>query len=218
MAFVAAGTGVEERPAALGGVVDGRRVTRDEAIERGVERQLRAFIGRDGAQEIAGVGRTAEDLSEGVLVLRDGGDPGHGGVEARLAHLDGVDDRQRRLLLERLHPPVPELRLIVERVQNRRGVALADTAIDPDGGGPPVGERAPGIMAGAARPGPVRRPATVKEQILAEGAFLGGLGIVRRYRGACLGRRAGDSRNGLWLSQRASLWDRRPVQNGRTMP
>src|SRR3989449_4657592 len=142
MAFVAAGTSVEELPAALGGVVYGPRVTRDEAIERGVERQLRAFVGRDGAQQIAGVGRTAEDLSEGVLVFRDGGDPGHGSVEARLAHLDGVDDRQRRLLLERLHPPVPELRLVVKGVQNGRGVALADTAFDTDGGGPPVGERA----------------------------------------------------------------------------
>src|SRR2546426_11626973 len=84
-----------------------RSVARDEAIERGVERQLRAFVRRDGAQQIAGVGWSAEDLSEGVLVFRDGGDPGHRSVEARLAHLDGVDDRQRRLLLERLHPAVP---------------------------------------------------------------------------------------------------------------
>src|SRR5207245_11071516 len=77
MAFVAARTGVEELPAAPGGAVDGRRVTSDEAVERGVDRQLRTFVGRDGAQQIAGVGRTAEDLSEGVLVFADGRDPGH---------------------------------------------------------------------------------------------------------------------------------------------
>src|SRR3989454_10939054 len=71
MALVAAGAGVEELPAALGGVVDGRGVARDEAIERRVERQLRAFVGGDGAQQIAGVGWSAEDLSEGVLVFRD---------------------------------------------------------------------------------------------------------------------------------------------------
>src|SRR2546426_6072549 len=48
-----------------------RSVARDEAIERRVERQLRAFVGGDGAQQIAGVGWSAEDLSEGVLVFRD---------------------------------------------------------------------------------------------------------------------------------------------------
>src|SRR5206468_10392113 len=169
---------VEELPAALGGVVYGPRVTCDEAIERRVERQLRAFVGGDGAQQIAGAGRAAEDLSEGVLVLRDGGDPGHGTVEARLAHLDGVDDRQRRLLLERLHPAVPELRLVVEGVQNGRGVALADTAVDPDVGGPAVGKRARGIVAGAARPGPVRRQAAVQDRLTAERALLGRLRIV----------------------------------------
>src|SRR5256885_158966 len=218
MAFVAAGTGVEGPPAAPGGAVDGRRVTSDEAIERGVERQLRAFVGRDGAQQIAGVGRTAEDLSEGVLVFWDGRDPGHRSVKARLAHLDGVDDRQRRLLLERLHPPVPELRLVVKGVQNGRGVALADTAFDTDGGGPPVGERARGIMAGAARYGPVRRQATVEEQFLAEGDFLGGLRIVRRYRGACRGSRDSDLMNGLRVSQRPGFGDRQLFQNGRTLP
>src|SRR5207245_3900224 len=82
MAFVAAGAGVEELPAAPGGAVDGRRVTSDEAIERGVERRLRALVGRDGAQQIAGVGRTAEDLSEGGPVFRDGRDAVRRSVKA----------------------------------------------------------------------------------------------------------------------------------------
>jgi hypothetical protein len=36
------------------------------------------------------------------------------------------------LLLERLHTPIPELRLVVKRVQNSRRVALADVAFDAD--------------------------------------------------------------------------------------
>src|SRR5207245_8987879 len=132
--------------------------------------------------------------------------------------LDGVDDRQRRLLLERLHPPVPELRLVVKGVQNGRGVALADTAFDADGGGLPVGKRARGLRAVAARPGPVRRQATVEEQFLAEGDLLGGLRIVRRYYGACRGSRDADLMNGLRLSQRPGFGDRRHLQNGRTLP
>jgi len=39
------------------------------------------------------------------------------------------------LLLERLCPAVPELRLVVEGVQNGRRVALADAAFDTDRGG-----------------------------------------------------------------------------------
>src|SRR2546422_7435212 len=75
-----------------------------------------------------------------------------------------------------------------------------------------------GIMAGAARYGPVRRQATVEEQFLAEGDFLGGLRIVRRYRGACRGSRDSDLMNGLRVSQRPGFGDRQLFQNGRTLP
>ena len=160
----------------------------------------------------------AEAPHELALIILVVGDSGHRFADAGRAHLEGIRDRQRRLLFECSDPAVPELRLVVEGVQNGRGVALADTAFDPDGGGPPVGERARGIMAGAARHGPVRRQATVEEQFLAEGDLLGGLRIVRRYRGARRGSRDADLMNGLRLSQRPGLGDRQHCQNGRTRP
>src|SRR5439155_12069656 len=115
-------------------------------------------------------------------------------------------------------PAVPELRLVVEGVQNGRGVALADMAVDPDGGGPPVGERTRGIVAGAARHGPVRRQATVEEQFLAEGDLLGRLCIVRRYRRARRGSRVAHLMRGLRLSQWPRLGDRQDLRCRRTLP
>src|SRR5260370_4162568 len=118
-------------------------------------------------------------------------DSGDRSIQAGLTHLSRIDDRQRRLLLESIHWAVPELRLVVECVQNSRGVTLADTAFDTNRGGPPVGESAAGIMAGTASHGPVSRQATIEEQSLAEGDLLGGLRIVRRYR--CASRLSGDA-------------------------
>ena len=97
-----------------------------------------------------------------------------------MAHLNGIDNRQRRLLLQRVHPAVPELRFIVEGVQNGRCVALADAALDADRGGLPVGEGERRIMACAARDGTVSRQTTVDKKFLAQGNFLRGLPIVRR--------------------------------------
>ncbi len=137
-----------------------------------------SFVGRDGAQQIGAVGRAAEDALEGLPVFPNGCDPGHGRLQVRLAHFIRIDDRQRRLLLEGIRPAVPELGLVVERVQNRRCIALADAAVDPDGGRTPVGESAGRIMTAAASHGPISRQATVEEQFLAERNFLGGLRIV----------------------------------------
>src|SRR6266496_3043110 len=101
-------------------------------------------------------------------------------VQAGVAHLNGIDNRQRCLLLEGVHPAVPELRLIVEGVQNGRCVALADAAFDADRGGLPVGEGERRIMACAARDGTVSRQTTVEKKFLAKRDFLKGLRIVRR--------------------------------------
>jgi len=117
---------------------------------------LRSLVGRDGTQQVGAVGRVAEDPPEGVLVFRYGRDSVHGSVHARLAHLNRIDDRQCRLLLERLHAAVPELRLVVEGVQDGRRVALAEAALDSDRGGFPVGESVRGIVARAAGDAPIR--------------------------------------------------------------
>jgi len=96
-----------------------------------------------------------------------------------VTHLKGIDNRVRRLLLERVHPAVPELRLIVEGIQNGRCIALADAAFDTDGQGLPVGECELRIMACAARDSAVNRQTAFEEKFLAQGNFLRGLRVVR---------------------------------------
>src|SRR5216683_1805846 len=201
MAFIAAATGVKDLPAALGGAINGVLVPGDEVIKRRIKRQLCSFVGRDGAHQVGAVGRAAEDTPERLLVFFDGCDPGRGSVQAGLSHLNRIDDRQGRLLLERLHPAVPELRLVVESVQNGRRVALADAAFDTDRSGPPVGESVRRIMARTACHGPVSRQTAIEEQSLAEGDLLGSLRIVSRYRRAS--RAVGDANlsKRLWPGQ-----------------
>src|SRR5437773_1859733 len=72
----------------------------------------------------------AEDFLEGLLVFIHARQRGHGGIQAGLAHFDRIDDRERRLVLERLRAAIPELRLAVESVQNGRSVSLARTAVN----------------------------------------------------------------------------------------
>src|SRR6266566_4575518 len=114
----------------------------------------------------------AEDGTEGLLILGNRCDLRDSSIQVGMAHLNGIDNRERRLLLERVHPAVPELRLIIEGIQNGRGIALANSAVDADGGGLPVGEGERWIIACAARNGAVGRQATVKEKSLAQGNFL----------------------------------------------
>ena len=138
------------------------------------------FVGCDGSHKVGTIGRAAEYMLECLLVFFDARDLCHGGIQAWLAHLKGIDDRLRRLLLERIHPAVPELRLIVEGIQNGRCVALAEAAFDTDGQGLPVGECELRIMACAARDRAVNRQTAFEEKFLAQGNFLGALRIVRR--------------------------------------
>jgi len=67
-----------------------------------------------------------------------------------MAHLNGIDNRECRLFLERINPAAPKLRLVIEGVQNSWGIALANAAFDADGGPFPIGEGERGIMACAA--------------------------------------------------------------------
>lgn len=107
---------------------------------------------------------------------------GHGGIQAGLAHFTRIGDGKRHLLLERLHAPIPELRLVLKRVQNSRRVALADATFDADRDGSPVSESARRVVARTASNGSINRQATVEEKILAERDFLRSLRIVRRLR------------------------------------
>ena len=132
VAEVATGLGVEQFPTAFGRVADGVCVSGDEMIEGRIERNQRPFVRCNGAQHILLVHGPTEGLHELGLVVLVVGDPGHGVAEACRAHLEGIRDRQRRLLLERSDPAVPKLMFVIEGVQNGWGVALADAAVDAD--------------------------------------------------------------------------------------
>ena len=86
---------VEKCPAALGGGVDGIRVTGDEMIEGRIKRDESAFIGGDSAHNIEGARGLAEYLLEGLLVFGDGGDRGYGSIQAGLAHLTRISNGER---------------------------------------------------------------------------------------------------------------------------
>src|SRR5713101_8157228 len=156
MTFIAAGLSVEELPAALGRVVNGVLVAGDESIKRRIKRQLCAFVGRNGSQEVGTIGRPAKYALECLLVFLDGRDLRHSRIQVWVTHLKGIE--------------------------NGRRVALADAAFDADGHGLPVGEGQLWIMACAARDSAVNRQAAFEKKFLAQGNFLRGLRIVRRDR------------------------------------
>ena len=183
VAQVAARLAIEELPASLGGVVDRAAVAGDEVVEGRIEGRLRPFVGGDGPEEIRAVGLPPEDAAERALIRLVRGDPGHRRLQGGLAHLDRVDDGQRRLLFERVHAPVPELRLVVEGVEDRGRIALAGAAVDADRGRQSVREGSGGIVARAAGHRPAGRETAVEEQPLAESDLRGSLRIVRRDQG-----------------------------------
>ena len=109
MAEIATGLGIEQFPTAFRRVADGVCVSGDEMIEGRIERNQRPFVRCNGAQHILLVHSPAEGLHELGLVVLVVGDPGHSIADAGRTHLEGISDRQRRLLLERIDPAVPKL-------------------------------------------------------------------------------------------------------------
>ena len=99
-------------------------------VEGRIERKQCPFGGCKGAQHILFVYSPTEGLHKLRLIALVSGDLGHSIPDTGRAHLERIRDRQCRLLLERIHPAVPELRLVVECVQNGWGVALTDAAVD----------------------------------------------------------------------------------------
>src|SRR5262249_51527262 len=117
--------------------------------------------------------------------FRNGCDGGDRRVEIRLAHLDGIDDGQGGLLLEGSHPTIPELELVVERIQDRRGVPLAPTALNIGGSCSPTVKGPGRIVAARTRDRSVDRQSAIEKELLPKRDILRRLRVVRgngRYR------------------------------------
>src|SRR5215469_10737827 len=106
----------------------------------------------------------AKHGTECLAILLKRCDLPHCCIERRLAHFRRIDDRQSRLLLERAHPAIPELRLVVKRVQDRWGVTLADPAVNADGNGSTVCKRTRGIVTGSTGDASISRQPPIEEQ------------------------------------------------------
>src|SRR5712675_2329953 len=135
-----------------------------------IEGNLGTLVGCNGAQQVGAVGRSAEHLLEGLTILANAGDPRNGRIQVRLTHLGWVDDRKPGLLLQRPCPAIPELRRVVEGVQNSRRIALPNTALDTNRDAPSIRERTRGIVTATTRHRAVCRQAPIEEQLLSEGS------------------------------------------------
>src|SRR6266403_5135413 len=129
MAEVTTSLGIEQFPTAFGRVADGVCTSRDEMVERRIERSQRPFVGCNSAQHILLVHTPAESLHELGLIILVAGDPGHSIPDAGRAHLERVSDRQCRLLLQRSDPAVPKLMFVIEGIQNGWGGVIRRDAI-----------------------------------------------------------------------------------------
>src|SRR6266403_1391041 len=168
MAEVTTSLGIEQFPTAFGRVADGVCTSRDEMVERRIERSQRPFVGCNSAQHILLVHTPAESLHELGLIILVAGDPGNSIPDAGRAHLERVSDRQYRLLLQRTDPTVPKLMFVIEGIQNGWGVALTDAAVDADRHGPAVAEGARRIVAGGAGDRAITREPRLEEQLLTQ--------------------------------------------------
>src|SRR5215467_778879 len=117
MAFVTTGLGIEQFQTTFGRVTEGAGVSRDEMVIGRIERNQRLLVGCNGAQHILLVQATAEGLHEAALIVLVSRDLRHSVRNTGRAHLEGVGDRQRRLLLEGIDPAVPKLMFVIEGVQ-----------------------------------------------------------------------------------------------------
>src|SRR5215469_7979953 len=157
MARVATALAVEALPASFGGIINCVRIARHEVIERRIRGKLSALIRRYGARQVGPVWRAAENLTKRLLVFRKRSDFRHSSIDVRLAHFAWVDDRKRRLVFKGLGTSVPELTNVIQRVHNRRSVALALAGFNPDRNRPSVGESMCRVMAGTASKGAINR-------------------------------------------------------------
>jgi len=160
---------VEEEPAALRRPIDRLLVAGDVAVEGRVAGVLGPFEGGDGGGDVV-VGRlVAEDLGERRGILGNAAHLRDHVLGRLLPHLDGIQDRELRLLLERRGATVPELGGVEHGVHDRRAVALRALLRRGDAVGKRllVDERLAGLVAGRAGDRVVRREPLVVEELVA---------------------------------------------------
>src|ERR1700682_2887942 len=131
MAADAARLAVEQRQAALCSGRERLVVAAGKAVKRRVQKDQSALEAGNGPAEIVIVGGAAVRLLEQTLVCRSEIDGSHGTGRIRMPHLDGIEDRQLGLILERGRTPVPELSLQHCGVHGRRRTAFAEMIADP---------------------------------------------------------------------------------------
>jgi hypothetical protein len=96
------------------------------------EGRQRALVRGDGREQVPFVHVASEGLCKLPPIVGVARDVGDGVANAGGAHLERIGDRQRRLLFQRIDPAVPKLRLVIERVQNSRRIALTGASGDAD--------------------------------------------------------------------------------------
>ena len=149
----------------------------------------------EGAAEIVIVRRAAVRLLEQTLVSRIGVDACHGAGSVRMSHLDGIENRQLGLFLERRRAAVPELALQHGGIHYGRRTAFSEVIADPFRYAAMVGEAAADVVAGGASQGAVFRQASIEIQLAAQGNAVCGQFIARRHIDRRPGQRV-DARRG----------------------
>ena len=157
-------------------------VARAVSVEGRRRRDERPLVGRERVrQRLDARGLAVERLGEERRVLGVLAEPLERVLD-RQVHLAVVFQRHERLALQEERAAVPEQRLPVGHVEQRRRVAEAGLSIDAEAPLAAVGERALREVTRAARDGPVAREDRVEEEPLAERHAVGAERVLRRDR------------------------------------
>ena len=173
--------------AAFGLIADGVAVAAEIPLVEGrIARDDRALEARDRLLDVIHRHVSAA-LAERLLEALDIGGIFTNDLEHRLVigqpHFHGIDHRVLRLILQRNRTSVPELRGVIGRVDDRRGVARAGQLMVTLGNPQrTVRESFFVVMTGRAAHRAVDREARVMEQLVAERDLFRRLRIIRRNR------------------------------------
>src|ERR1700751_421393 len=148
---------IEKFPATLGGVIYGVPVTGNKVIEGRIKREERPLVRGNRAYQSQTRWIVPEYALEFLFVFSDRPERGNGRLQTGLAHFTRIGNRHSSLILKRLGPTVPELLLVVDRVQYGRHIALPYHPLHTHRCGPSVGKCPLRIVTGSTSHGSVCR-------------------------------------------------------------